>query len=690
MFGFLNSTVLFAAAAALIPLIIHLFSRRKVKIVEFSSLKHLKAMQRRQVRRLKIRQLLLLILRMLIIFLAVLAFARPTTESGSVGTHASISAVVIYDNSASMNRYVSDGNLFEIARTRADELIESFGEADEVCLIPLDPTTESRSSIEFSSAAVISEQLSEIEAGYGAADFDQALALAKQMIEQAGNLNHEIYVITDRQRFSLADEPKLEGIEAEFYMVGLPDEATDNVGVRSVDYGGQLILPGHPFEITATIRNYATEPSDDLIASLYLNNNRVAQSDFTVDANGETEIRFERTISRAGLHSGYVEISDDRFLTDNRYYFAFKIPAQFNVLIIGTSASADLMRLAMEPAAGLNQYWSVKKAAANELTGINFFDYDVVFLSGPPPMSASIVRRLQTFLNGGRAIFVAYDGSPEINRINSDWSAASGVTFDQAAPTDFSRAGFYALESVDAKHPVFSVFDFTDNKPPEIKFYSLPQVSLAEQCQTIMQFTGDRPALIENRVGRGRVLTMTGPIDPRYSDLAGHAFFVPFIARIAEYLAADLSSYDLHLSVGDRILRNVTLAGSIEMPFQLITPDSSEYLIPAVEQGGALTLDARPVDMPGIYQFKYLGREMDRFAVNVRPEESDLSEADFDEVARASGIDDYHLLETGAPIAASVAQFRYGRELWQIFLWIAVLFIILEMLLARPRKSEET
>jgi len=42
MFNFLNSAVLIAAAAALIPLLIHLFSKRKVRVVEFSSLKHLK------------------------------------------------------------------------------------------------------------------------------------------------------------------------------------------------------------------------------------------------------------------------------------------------------------------------------------------------------------------------------------------------------------------------------------------------------------------------------------------------------------------------------------------------------------------------------------------------------------------------------------------------------------------------
>ncbi len=88
MFNFLNSAVLLAAAAALIPLLIHLFSRRRVKVVEFSSLKHLKEMQKRQVRRLKLRQLLLLLLRMLIILAAVRAFARPATKGGYLGSHA--------------------------------------------------------------------------------------------------------------------------------------------------------------------------------------------------------------------------------------------------------------------------------------------------------------------------------------------------------------------------------------------------------------------------------------------------------------------------------------------------------------------------------------------------------------------------------------------------------------------------
>ena len=162
MLSFLNTTVLIAAVAALIPLIIHLFSRRKVKIIEFSSLKHLKAMQRRQVRRLKIRQLLLLILRMLIILLVVMAFARPTTEKGSMGSHASVSAVILFDNSASMNRYVSDGILFDIAKRRTLDLLQNFGEADEVDLVPLVGGDESEIFPAFTSAAIATDRLNQL------------------------------------------------------------------------------------------------------------------------------------------------------------------------------------------------------------------------------------------------------------------------------------------------------------------------------------------------------------------------------------------------------------------------------------------------------------------------------------------------------------------------------------------------
>jgi len=690
MFGFLNAAALFAAAAALIPLIIHLFSRRRVKIVEFSSLKHLKAMQRRQVRRLKIRQLLLLLLRMLIILMVVLAFARPTTESGSVGAHATVSAVVLLDNSASMNRYVSDGNLFDLAKDRTAELIETLGQSDELALIPLSKSTAETEALAFVSAPIALEQLERTNIGWGAADLGEALDNAKQLLEQSSNLNKEIYLVTDRQRSSLPDQPLLAGVEAEVYFVSLPtDETDENLGVIDLDFGGQLIQPGLDFNLTATVRNYSSEPSGDRIASLFIDGNRVAQTDFTVAAGGETRVRFTRSVSNSGYHAGYVEISDDRFPVDNKYFFSFRVPEQFNLLIVGTDEAARFFNLALVPNQSLSRFWSVKQSQPNELAGVNFNDYDVVVLAGAPTIPDSYANRLKSFVRRGKALYVVYGPSTDINEFNVTWSEVTGVTYEEAVRRDFSRSGFYTFGAIDFNHPIFSVFSFEQNEPPEIKFYTLPKVSVVEDTRTLVRFSGDRPALVETRYGDGRVLTFTGPIAPQYSDLVSQAFFVPFVSRTAEYLASDLSSLDLRLFSGDNIVRTVPQSASINYPLELVAPDSSEYRMPPEEKDGLLVVRPQPTDLPGIYSVQLLGQELDRFAVNVDPAECVLAPADRDEFSDAIGVDAPRALESDQALAGLIAEFRFGRELWSLFLWIAVILVAIEMLLSRGKPVEE-
>lgn len=689
MFGFLNAAALFAAAAALIPLIIHLFSRRRVKIVEFSSLKHLKAMQRRQVRRLKIRQLLLLLLRMLIILMVVLAFARPTTESGSVGAHATVSAVVLLDNSASMNRYVSDGNLFDLAKDRTAELIETLGQSDQIALIPLSRSTAEAEALEFVSAPIALEQLERTGIGWGEADLGEALDNARRLLDRSANLNKEVYLITDRQRTSLPDSPLLADTEAEIYIVSLPLEDTDNLGIISLDFGGQLIQPGLDFELTATVRNYGDDVSGDRIASLFIGNRRVAQTDFTVGAGNETTVRFTRSVANSGYHSGYVEISDDKFPVDNKYFFSFRVPDQFNLLIVGNDEAARFFNLALVPNQSLSRFWSVKQSEPGELAGVNFNDYDVVVLAGVPTIPDSYVNRLKSFVRRGKALYVVYGPGTNIDSFNQTWTEVTGVTYEEGVRQDFSRAGFYTFGAIDFTHPIFSVFSFEQNEPPEIKFYTLPKVTVSDDATTLVRFSGDRPALVETRFGEGRVLTFTGPIGPQYSDLVSQAFFVPFVSRTAEYLASDLSSLDLRLFSGDNIVRSIPQSASINYPLELISPDSAEYRMPPEERGGLLVVRPRPTDLPGIYSVQLLGQELDRFAINVNPEECALAPADRDEFAEAVGAEQPRTLENDQELAGLIAEFRFGRELWSVFLWIAALLVAIEMLLSRGKPTVE-
>jgi len=689
MLNFLNSTVLFAAVAALIPLIIHLFSKRRVKVVEFSSLKHLRAMQKRQVRRLKIRQLLLLLLRMLIILAVVLAFARPTTKGGYIGSHASVSAVILFDNSASMNRYVADGNLFELARNRTQQLLGTFSEADEVNLIPLDNTTQVDQAPSFVSAAVAREKLQHLSIGFGETDLESGIDAAVNLLERAANFNKEIYIVTDRQQRSLPNKAMLAQTKAQIYLVDPPIEENDNCSLIAVDFGGQLIMPGHDFDIRATVKNYGDQDRSDIIASLFLNDNRIAQTDVRVTAGQETTVRFTRSVSRGGFHSGYVEISDDKFPGDNRYYFSFRIPERFTVLIIDGDEAARFIALALVPSSSANQYWSLKEATPEELGEVNLSDYDVLILAGAPRLQAPYIQRIKSYVKRGKSLFVTYGGATDIENFNRSWSDVTGVVFDKPIKQNFTRAGYYTLQTIEVDHPVFSVYHFENDQPPEIKFYTLPKHHLEHEARTLASFSSGRPALVEANYGQGKVLTFCAPVAPPYSDLTGHAFFVPFIARVAEYLASNLSSFDLRLFSGDKITRNISMKGSLTIPLELTTPDSASYNIPPEEDKGTLVLHPKPTDRPGIYHISYIGREIDRFAININPAEADLSAVDVDQFAASLGTKNYHLLDSKTNLAAAISEMRFGKELWQIFLWAAVILLFVEMLLSRGAPAEE-
>ena len=103
--SFLNPAFLGALALVGIPLLIHLIRRRKLKVIQWAAMDFLRQSQKKQRRRLRIEEILLLLLRMLIVAIAVLAFARPVLKAIGVpllSQNARVYAVIVLDNSFSM------------------------------------------------------------------------------------------------------------------------------------------------------------------------------------------------------------------------------------------------------------------------------------------------------------------------------------------------------------------------------------------------------------------------------------------------------------------------------------------------------------------------------------------------------------------------------------------------------------
>ncbi|MGH7731747.1 MAG: BatA domain-containing protein, partial [Candidatus Eiseniibacteriota bacterium] len=75
--SFLNPLFLFGLAAAAVPILIHLFTRKRPREMRFPSLEFLSEVNRSEIRRLRLRQWLLLLLRTLAVAALALAISRP-------------------------------------------------------------------------------------------------------------------------------------------------------------------------------------------------------------------------------------------------------------------------------------------------------------------------------------------------------------------------------------------------------------------------------------------------------------------------------------------------------------------------------------------------------------------------------------------------------------------------------------
>lgn len=689
MFNFLNSAVLLAAVAAIIPLLIHLFSKRRVKIIEFSSLRHLKQMQKRQVRRLKIRQLLLLLLRMLIILTAVLAFARPATKGGYIGSHAGVSAAILLDKSASMNRQVKDGQLFDLAIKKSEDILQSFGEADNVILIPFGRTPDYPAGQRLFSRDVAEEILKKTSVGYDRENLAEAINDAVNFLHHAKSLNKEIYLVTDRQKINL-DRP-VDSVPNNFsmYLAELPVETDGNCGLVGIDMGGQLIEVGSPFNIRAEIKNYDNFDKSELLASLFVDGVRVSQSEYRINSGANATLLFTYTVPGPGHHTGRIELSDDGYSPDNKFFFSFYIPAMFNVLIIDGDGSGELIRMALVPEDALARYWMVKSMGVDMATTVRWSDYDAVVLAGVDTLDAAMFQQISRFVDAGGGVFFVPGAQTDVASFNRSIGLKVDLKFASPIPRSFNRAGYFTLERFDFTHPIFQPFgrDGADSGPT-LKYYALPDITSGDNNRTLARFSNGKAALVEAPSGLGRYIVMAAPLFPAYTDLASHSFFVPMVIRTMEYLAGDPSQSGRSFTVGSSVQR--TLSGRTLADNQVImfTPDERSYVLTGVEQSGQVLFDCQPIDRPGIYQLKANDRVLDIFAVNVSADESDLAAVDADRLESILGLENLKVLPYDKPAGPVITESRYGRELWKVVLWAVVVLLAVEMLLARDKNIE--
>lgn len=719
---FLNPLAFIGLLATLIPIVFHLINLRKLRTIEFSSLAFLKELQRTQIRKLKIRQLLLLIIRTSLIFFLVLALSRPTIrESHQLlpGSDVQTTAVIIFDDSQSMLTGDNQGSLLRQAKDLANSILTLFDVRDEVIFFPLstgshfsnEPSEDKQNPTE----SAIQEQRS----SFIFSPLSGILKKCFPIFSQSVDIQKELYVISDFQeslfdRGTSFDAERLTSFSgASVFLLPLKRKLVENVSVDSIWISNILLQKGKSFSVTVRIVNHGKLNIKNYIVSLFLEGIRVSQQSVDIEKSQYRDVEFSLVADSYGWRDGFVEIEEDEFVFDNKRYFTFYVPNRLKLLLIGQPSDLQYIKLALLTRQTEETVVEVIESTPQGLTSNHFREIDAIILTNIDRLSPTHIPRFREFIEQGGGFLLFPGELLNVESYNQLFSSALKLpTISEkkdvlpfGGKEDFSPS--IEIEKIEWRHPIFrGMFedqreDLQLSEKKERKLESLQIMKLVRYNShpysiPIITLSTNDPFLIEQKSGAGKILLFAVSATPDWSDFPIRGLFIPLIHQSISYVSRNHGVSQQSNPGREYNLNNVV---SVANSISLIDPDLNETIIPVIRSGissrhgGSAMIRFVTGDQLGVFTARANNQIIEKFAVNLDELESrisQISEAKIVEYFTRIGFkpNSINIIDSWSELQERVEQNRFGIELWKYFLLIAFLLAILEQIIARSSKKE--
>ncbi len=694
---FLNPAVLFGLIAASIPVLIHLLNLRKLKRIDFSTLSFLKELQKNKIRKIKLKQLLLLALRIAIIFFLVTAFARPTLKGIALGgttSAAKTTAVFILDNTASMSVVDSKGSYFNQAKAAIERLINQFQNGDEAALL-LVGSTVNKETKPTTNLAEFEKQVNEAKISDVSGYLNAAITKAAGIIAGSQNFNKEIYIFSDFQSGRLYKSGSLSNLgqiltkHVRIFAFDYSGKEVFNTGISDLKLNTQIFEKNKPVNFSVTLSNYSNQSINNLVTSVFINGARSSQQSVSVAAGESKIIDLETQINSTGYIGVTAEIEDDDILQDNKRFLSFYIPDQVPVLILTDNPDdAKYIDLALT-ANNSNGELKIDHKQNSQIASIDFSKYGSVIVIGTKNITGA--DRLVSYVKNGGGLLLMPGSQDDLNSFQKITStlqipspvAAAGRLNSQDNPVRFDKIEF--------NHPVFKDLYSGNQKQniesPQIYYYL--KYNTEGKGESIITLTDGSSFLSSFKEGKGKIFVINSAPVLSWGTFPLKAVFAPLFYKSVYFLASQNNS-DNVFTAGSKAI--VSLGSNISPQIKIERPDKTEDFINLQDQNNMNFLEYDKTDLAGNYKILAGKKIIGEFSVNPDPAESlmkYLSMNDFEKYLKQIDFKGSFIAvgKNQDPVKV-IMQSRFGSELWQYFLIIALILALAEMAVAKNTKKE--
>ncbi len=672
--NFLFPAFLFASAAVAIPVIIHLFNFRRYKKVFFPSIQFLKEVKEQTTHQNKLKHLLIMACRILAVLFAVLAFAQPFIKNNFTTVNKDKQIVSIYlDNSFSMNATKNGVPLIELAKHKADEVIQGYGAATQFQIITNEMTGSEQHLIGKDEALKI---VDEIKITPASPFLNEIIAKQKQAISFSGNKNAQCYLISDFQKSELnASAIKSDSDYNAFAAVLSADEQT-NLSIDSCWFETPVQTINQQVKLLVKISNYCNHAVNSNRLTLTINNQLKFLGDFNVEANSKKVDTIPFTATHEGWNECVLNINDNPITFDDNYYFSFEVLNKINVLCINGEKENQFLKALFSNDAQIN----CSNQSASQIDFNHFNQQQCIVLNSLQNVSSGLGSELQKFVKNGGSLIIFPNENMDVNNYNTLLSVLHAGNYGTLINKEQS------VTAINHQAEVFkNVFvKLTDNMElPKVKKYFPISSSILMVHEPLLTMKDGNDLMSKFQFEKGNVYVCAVPLNKDYSDFPLKAVFVPMLLKMS---FSGIHLNEMSYTIGKNNHIEIPTSTNKTEPTYTLKSKTQEFIPEQMNVENNLYLHVRnEIHQAGIFELTGTADSLKpAIAFNFNRNESDLSFYKTNELEEKLAPLNIHVLDiANKNLTAVVGEINQGIVLWKVCLQLALLFIAIEVLLLR-------
>ncbi len=653
-------------AAASLPLLIHLWNRRQHREMPWAAAEFLLAALRKNARRLRLEQWLLLAIRTLLILLIVLAVAQPYIEqlgliAPTVGrTH----KVLVIDGTFSMGYKPADRSRFERAKQLATQIVEESPQGDAFTLVVLGKPPRVVVGTPAFEPNDFLEEIENLRLPHTGGDLPATLQRVEEIVQRAGNDNPrltqtEVYFISDLGRATWLgrsdEESTVEAIRdqaqrlsgsAALVLLDVGQPEAENIAVTNIRLVEPYVTTQQAVSFEVELQNFGRQDQIRRRVELVVDERPVASEEVDLKAGEEVAIDFSHRFETPGDHVVECRLNGDLLDVDNHRWLALSVKERIDVLCVDGSPAGDslggaagYLAVALAPKGSALDGQTVQPRVVPEtsLLEADLSSFDCIFLCNVGQFTRREAQALASYLQGGGGLVCFLGDRVQIDSYNRHLHGDDGEDPHvlPARLIEIVAENQYTLDPLDYAHPIVQAFRGQQQSglltTPVRRYIRLDVSEDPDSSVAIATEAGD-PFVVEAQRSGGTSILVATSADVSWTAMPVWPSYLPLVQEL------------LASAVRGQLDDRNTLAGSAfgasvrsnepDRAISIRTPDGEMATVRQKPSANVISWAFNDTQVSGLYVVSPVGDETKErnFAVNVDPAESDLAKLDVAEL----------------------------------------------------------